>query len=82
MIINEETFEKANSMLRTNTKINRLKDYKGHLDGLVRCGECGKIMNVSGRQKESERIVYHFIVLMAEINIKNVLIQKLFLPIN
>ena len=60
MIINEETFEKANSMLRTNTKINRLKDYKGHLDGLVRCGECGKIMNVSGRQKESERIVYHF----------------------
>ena len=60
VIINEETFEKANSMLRTNTKINRLKDYKGHLDGLVRCGECGKIMNVSGRQKESERIVYHF----------------------
>ena len=60
MIINEETFEKANSMLRTNTKINRLKDYKGHLDGIVRCGECGKIMNISGRQKESERIVYHF----------------------
>ena len=60
VIINEETFEKANSMLRTNTKINRLKDYKGNLDGLVRCGECGKIMNVSGRQKESERIVYHF----------------------
>ena len=59
-IIDEVTFENANSMLRTNTKTNRLKDYKGHLDGLVRCGECGKVMNVSGRKKESGRIVYHF----------------------
>lgn len=59
-IIDEVTFEKANSMLRTNTKTNRLKDYKGHLDGLVRCGECGKVMNVSGRKKENGRIVYHF----------------------
>lgn len=59
-IISEETFEKANSMLRTNTKTNRLKDYKGLSDGLVRCGECGKIMNVSGRKKESGRIVYYF----------------------
>ena len=24
-------------------KVNRLKDYKGYLDGLVRCGKCGKI---------------------------------------
>lgn len=59
-IIDEITFEKANSMLKTNTKTNRLKDYKGHLDGLVRCGECGKPLNVSGRKKESGRIVYHF----------------------
>ena len=59
-IIDEVTFENANSMLRTNTKTNRLKDYKGHLDGLVRCGECGKVMNVSGRKKENGRIVYHF----------------------
>lgn len=59
-IIDEITFEKANSMLRTNTKTSRLKDYKGTLDGLVRCGECGKVMNVSGRKKESGRIVYQF----------------------
>lgn len=59
-IINKETFERANSMLRTNTKTNRLKDYKGHLDGLVRCGECGKPLNVSGKKKESGRAVYHF----------------------
>ena len=58
--IDEITFEKANSMLRINTKTNRLKDYKGTLDGLVRCGECGKVMNVSGRKKESGRIVYQF----------------------
>ena len=59
-IIDEVTFKKANSMLRTNTKTNRLKDYKGHLDGLVRCGECGKPLHVSGRKKESGRIVYQF----------------------
>ena len=59
-IIDEITFEKANSMLRTNTKTNRLKSYKGYLDGLVRCGECGKPLNVSGRKKESGKIVYYF----------------------
>lgn len=59
-IIDEVTFEKANSMLRTNTKTNRLKSYKGYLDGLVRCGECGKPLNVSGRKKESGRIIYQF----------------------
>lgn len=59
-IIDEVTFENANSMLGTNIKTNRLKDYKGHLDGLVRCGECGKPLHVSGRKKESGRIVYHF----------------------
>lgn len=59
-IIDEKTFEKANAMLKNNTKTDRLKDYKRVLDGLVRCGECGKIMNVSGRKKENGRIVYHF----------------------
>ena len=59
-IIDETTFEKANSMLRTNTKINRLKDYKGYLTGLVRCGECGKTLNVSGRKKENGIIIYQF----------------------
>lgn len=59
-IIDEITFKKANSMIRTNTKTNRLKDYNGILDGLVRCGECGKRLNVSGRKKESGRIIYQF----------------------
>lgn len=60
-IIDMETFVKANSCLKKNrAKVNRLKDYSGFLDGLVRCGECGKLMNVSGRKKESGRIVYNF----------------------
>ena len=60
-IIDKETFEKANEMIRTyKTKENRLKDYKGVLNGLVRCGNCGKIMNVSGRKKENGKIVYCF----------------------
>ena len=59
-IIDEITFEKANSMIQNNTKTNRLKNYKGYLDGLVRCGECGKPLNVSGRKKESGRIIYQF----------------------
>ena len=59
-IIDEITFEKANSMIRCNKKIDRLKDYKGFLSGLVYCGECGKKMNVSSRKKESGRIIYQF----------------------
>ena len=60
-IIDMETFSKANSQLKKNAvKTNRIKDYKGFLDGLVRCGECGKPMNVSGQKKESGRIVYSF----------------------
>ena len=60
-IIDEKTFEKANYMVKTvKTKENRLKDYKGFLDGLVRCGECGKPLNVFGRKKENGRIVYSF----------------------
>ena len=76
-IIDETTFEKANSMLRTNTKTNRLKDYKGTLDGLVRCGECGKPLNVSGRKK-AEELYINFIAPMARITIRDVLTQKLF----
>ena len=59
-IIDEATFKKANSMIRTNKKTNRLKGYKSYLDGLVRCGKCGKPLNVSGRKKESGRIIYQF----------------------
>ena len=60
-IIDEKTFEKANYMVKTvEPKENRLKDYKGFLDGLVRCGECGKPLNVFGRKKENGRIVYSF----------------------
>ena len=59
-IIEEEIFEKANSMLKSNTKTNRLKDYTKTLDGLVKCGECGKLLKVSGRKRENGRIVYQF----------------------
>ena len=59
-IIDEITFEKANSMLGTNIKINRLKYYKRTLDGLVKCGKCGKLLNVSGRKKENGKIIYQF----------------------
>ena len=59
-IIDLDTFERANSMLKTFTKTNRLKDYNGILDGLVICGECGKTLNVSGRKKENGRIIYQF----------------------
>lgn len=56
-----ETFCKANNIIRKNlAKINRIKDYRGLLDGIVKCEECGKIMNVSGRKKENGRIVYSF----------------------
>ncbi len=60
-IIDEKTFEKANYMIKTfKPKKNRVEDYKGVLNGLVRCGECGKTLNVSGRKKESGKIVYSF----------------------
>ena len=60
-IISKEIYKQANIKLKNNkTKINRLKDYKGYLDGIVRCGECGKPLNVSGRKKESGRVVYCF----------------------
>lgn len=60
-IIDMETFCKANNIIRKNlAKINRIKDYRGLLDGIVKCEECGKIMNVSGRKKENGRIVYSF----------------------
>lgn len=60
-IISKELFKKANSMIKTNNKkINRLKDYEGYLHGIVKCGECGKIMNVAGRKKENGRVIYNF----------------------
>ena len=60
-IIDMETFVKANNTIRKNSvKINRLKDYMGVLDGIVKCGECGKTMNVCGRKRENGKIVYYF----------------------
>lgn len=60
-IVTQDEFDQANKMIKTNkVKKNRLKDYKGILDGIVRCGECGKIMNVSGRKKEYGKVVYCF----------------------
>ena len=58
-IIDLKTFEKANKFVKSNsTKVNKTKDYKDTLNGLVKCGECGKIMNVSARKRESGRVVY------------------------
>ncbi|MBR3003284.1 MAG: recombinase family protein [Clostridia bacterium] len=60
-IISKEIYEKANKMLKNNkTKVNRLKDYKGYLKGIVKCGECGKPLNIYGTQKESGKIEYYF----------------------
>ena len=59
-IIDEKTFNKANLNIKTNIKTNRLIYYSGYLNGLVKCGECGKVLSISGRKKENGRIVYQF----------------------
>lgn len=76
-IIDMETFCKANNIIRKNlAKINRIKDYRGLLDGIVKCEECGKIMNVSGRKKEMVELYIAFTVLMEKIKINYVLTIK------
>ena len=60
-IISQELFEKANNNINhINKKENRKKNYQGILDGMVVCGECGRLMNITGRMRESGNIHYHF----------------------
>lgn len=60
-IISQELFEKANNNINhINKKENRIKNYQGILAGMVVCGECGRLMNITGRMRESENIHYHF----------------------
>lgn len=60
-IIDMETFVKANNTIRKNsTKTNRIKDYIGVLDGIVKCGECGKKMNVCSRKRKKGKVEYYF----------------------
>lgn len=60
-IISQELFEKANSNIKhINKKENRIKNYTGILNGMVVCGECGRLMNVTGRVRKSGNIHYHF----------------------
>lgn len=60
-IISQALFNEANSKIRQiKRKENRIKYYKGILNGLVICGECGSQMSISGRLRESGNIHYHF----------------------
>lgn len=60
-IISQVLFDEANSKIRQiKRKENRIKDYKGILNGLVICGECGEPMSITGRLRESGNIHYSF----------------------
>lgn len=58
-IISKELYKKANEKIKIhNKKINRKKEYLGKLEGIVRCGECGKLMKVSGKKRENGKITF------------------------
>ena len=58
-IVSEELYKKANEKIRRNhEKINRKKEYHGKLEGIVKCGECGNFMKVSGRKRENNKITF------------------------
>lgn len=60
-IITQELFKKANSNIKQiEKKENRIKNYKGILNGIAFCGECGKQMSITGRTRESGNTHYHF----------------------
>lgn len=60
-IISQELFEKANNNIKyNNKKENRIKNYKGILEQKVVCRECGRVMSVTGRIRESGNVHYHF----------------------
>ena len=58
-IISKELYKKANEKIKQNSeKMNRKKEYNGKLEGIVKCGECGKFMKVSGRKRENNKITF------------------------
>ena len=58
-IISKELYKKANEKIKINNeKINRKKEYSGKIEGIVRCGECGKFMKVSGRKRENDKVTF------------------------
>ena len=58
-IISKELYKRANEKIkRNNEKINRKKEYYGKLEGIVKCGECGKFMKVSGRKRENDKVTF------------------------
>ena len=58
-IISKELYKKANEKIkRNNEKINRKKEYHGKLEGIVKCGECGKFMKLSGRKRENNKVAF------------------------
>ena len=58
-IISKELYKKANEKIKRNhEKINRKTEYYGKLEGIVRCGECGKFMKVSGRKRENDKVTF------------------------
>lgn len=58
-IISKELYKKANEKIKRNhEKINRKKEYHGKLEGVVRCGECGNFMKISGRKRENNKITF------------------------
>ena len=58
-IISKELYKKANEKIKINNeKNNRKKEYHGRLEGIVKCGECGEFMKVSGRKRENNKITF------------------------
>ena len=58
-IISKELYKKANEKIKINNeKINRKKEYYGKLEGIVKCGECGNFMKVSGRKRENDKVAF------------------------
>ena len=58
-IISKELYKKSNEKIkRNNEKNNRKKEYCGSLEGIVKCGECGKFMKVNGRKRENGKITF------------------------
>ncbi len=58
-IISKELFKKANEKIRRNNeKTTRKKEYYGKLESIVKCGECGNFMKVSGKKRENGKVTY------------------------
>lgn len=58
-IISKELYKKANEKIKINNeKVDRKEEYHGKLEGIVKCGECGKLMKVSGRKRENDKVTF------------------------